>query len=309
MELTNTLNQDLQAFVIAFEGEETRADLAVVFANRFLSNLLFLNKPSPYATIGFGLRLSSMDNLRARQIANTAKDPTEVRRLVKEATREWIVDIQERMASPEIDPVLVWRDLYKYVKSTRKVFLTSPEAAAYKDNELVTSGALSYLFDSFLLNDGEIAEPGTAVPDGCLNEIGRLVSVHGVSERDYPLVAIIFALSWLNEFVARYWTKSSVPAETVLAAKKRFSALLEPIRPLLQRDNFPNLEALAAPASTILSDILMTWRKDFIRFMDSAVITTKKGQPQVSKETREKLSESIKGAIEKDLFGKKGRSR
>jgi len=205
--------------------------------------------------------------------------------------------------------VKAWKDYHTYLQSTRKVFLTRPERDAYKDNEAAPKAAIKFLFTEFLLNNQEIAEPGSLVPDGCVNELNRIVAAHGISDRDIPLRCIAVGVSWLYDYILRYWSTESVDASPIHAAKTRFASLLAPVRAWLDYSKYPTLESLSQEAATVLSQILMEWRKDFIRFKDTAIVSQMKGVPQVSKGTRDKLSESIKGAIEKDFLGKRSKAK
>lgn len=147
MDLLTTLRQDFRAFSLAFEGEEARADLAVVFANRFLSNLLLLDQRGVYVVLGFGLRVSATDNLKATQLKGTPKESIEAKNTIKEATRDWVSFVEEQLnQSGPLNAIAVWQRLHAYVNATRKAFLTIPEAMAYKDNEAATGIAINYLY-------------------------------------------------------------------------------------------------------------------------------------------------------------------
>lgn len=304
MDMAPVLRQDFKAFTLSIE--EGQIDLTVVFANRFLSNVVF-GADKRYTTLGYILRDLAVDTLKASQVGGEAQK-------ILKAGREKVLEaIAPLVEGANLDLVAAWKSYHGYVSKTRLALASKAEADAYTEMPEVAGEALKYLLDEFLLNERELAEPATVVPHGCFNEVSRLVTSHGVSEVDLPLIAILECLQWLYEYLPRHWesTVNNLSAEGhkayVAKVKTRFLAFLNPMRPLLDRSQFPNLEAVAAPASDILANILIEWRKEFIRYMEIGGVTERKKPVAISKETREKLSESIKGAIEKDVLGKKAK--
>lgn len=296
--------QDFKAYAVSFEGSQL--ELPIVFANRLLSNLIFHKDRSP-AVVGYALRVIAHENIRIEQISPEAKDAADSKKKAKDALREAIGALEGEIAVSPCDPAKSWLVLHKLLGSLRGISLTEPELNAYTVNPDYTGRAIRYLFREFLLNEGEMSLPGTVVPLGCQNELNRLISVSGIHERDLPFAAIVVALSWLHEYATRRADFDRGNEALAKRYKDKYAALLKPIEELLDEGKWDTLEKLAPKANAVLIEVLTEWRRDFIRFMDVPQPGQKRGAVQISRQTRDKISESVKGALERDLLGKKAR--
>lgn len=300
MDILKILAEDFRAFKLAFS--DSQHQMATILANRMISNVLFGND-NKLTLLGFVLRDAAQANLRADQVGGSApKD-------VADATGELIDSCEKALSSRGLDLLSVWQAEYKYLDAIRKCFLSEQERSAYSDNHEFTRDAIVYLYKQFLLNDKELGEPGTIVPRGCFNEASRILATSGADEREIPLIAILMATNWLYEYVERHWVEDGQEAEAkyVIAIKKKFQDMLKPVAPLLDVNKYPTLDSIAGASTDILGAILLEWRREFIRFMEASGPERKKEKVALSKEARGKLKDSMKGALERDLFGRKGK--
>jgi hypothetical protein len=125
MDILPILRQDFKAWTLAHA--ENRYDLMIVFANRFLSNMLFGDQRF-HATVGFVLRDVGVGNLKAQQSGSDAQV------VVRDATDNLIESLSALISVDKLDLVATWRAYHRYVSATRLAFASTSEKDSYKEN-------------------------------------------------------------------------------------------------------------------------------------------------------------------------------
>jgi hypothetical protein len=297
MSIESAIQQDFKAYQLAHT--DNRFDLATVFANRLLSNVL-LSQNKRLCLLGYVLREAAVINGRAEQSGGEAP------KTIAEATDTLLGSCDNAFSKKGLEILATWKAFHAFLVAVRPYYVTDQEKAAYTEDNSITSEAIKFLYEQFLMNRSELVAPGTQVPQGCMNEAMRLFAVFGVSDRDLPLLAILSATVWLYGFVAHRWQEEDVVEGTFVEAQRdRFFRLLDPASPLLDAVKYPTLDSLAEPATDVLCNIILEWRRDYIRFQEITTPGGAKPQAPISKETRGKVQESMRDALERDLFGKK----
>jgi hypothetical protein len=288
--LYEVTKQDFAAAKGAFDANDFQQ--MNILANRLMANVLFGDQKL-YAVFGFFMRGLASDFLAV------SRDSGLLEELRPKA--EVFLDKLERAFTPEIDLDLIWESYFEYEESTRKLHMTAVERKTYQDNAAFTAQAFRHLVAEFLA-ESAIFHQRSLVFKGFLQEADRLVRNHGADRPTLIFLLLIKALDWLNEYLRFSWSLPTGQLD-VDSFKSNLCPILNRVKEWHERSEGPPY----TEATTFLCDIILEWRRCFVRYGEPARQEQKIDLPP---EARKRIGDAIaqalyKGPEDKRKKGKK----
>jgi len=142
--------------------------------------------------------------------------------------------------------------------------VTPVERKVYKANRAFTAQGLAFLSRRFF-NDPFLSSRDGIMLKALITEADRLIRHHGAENNELVLFALMRALDWLDRYVAVAFSDADKTGS--------LESLKEDLIPLLEevRVWYASSEKLPYSRGTqILCNILLQWRKYFLRYMERA---------------------------------------
>jgi len=267
-----------------------------IYSNRLMGNVLF-GGPKLYVLPGFFMKNLALEFIRIggeSTIGQSLRPKADVFvSKLKDAFKE------------DIDLAAVWKSYFDYNEGSRKLHMSEVERIMYKDNIAFTGEAIDHLLKEFLFDGSSLFLEGNLLLKGILIEADRLVRNHGVDETHAIMLCLLIALDRFYDYAR---TACTSPREGLNSEvlKGVLAPFVDRIRGFHEVKSEPPFSA----ATEILCDIVLEWRRYFIRYMEL-------GKPSVAEESkvklpieaRKKIGETIAQALQKDLNSKGRKDR
>ena len=207
--------------------------------------------------------------------------------------------------STNLDVTELWTAYSKYIEETRKIFLSDIEKKNYHDNPEITKEMIEYMFKEMLKTNNNITDENSVILKGFQNELTRLIHVHGIA----PKEVLIFILIRVFDRYFDYALFSSLTQNKGVDKEqldKTISPFMDRIRDFHSISAKEEFSTLTPIASELICDIIIEWRKYFIKYLEIGRITQKESRKiELSEETKKKIGETLTTAFQKDIGGKK----
>jgi hypothetical protein len=287
-ELYEIVRQDFAAAALACnEGEYS---LMNVYSNRLMGNCVFGDRKE-FGLIGYFLKEIAIDFLKL----GTSSESQNALKPIASA----LISKLNAALKPELDLASAWDGYFAYVDSSRKLFVTDVEKKTYRDDKAFTASAVSTLARQFLRDEALFQESGQLLK-GILSECERLIRNHGAEDRDIVFSCLVTALDRLTDYL-----KLGSPIN-----QDAFKSAITPYLIRLTDWTAANEGAPFSIASDILSDVLLEWRRSFVRYTEIGRVTaTEERKIELPLEAKKRLGDTIAEALKKDLVQKKPKGR
>lgn len=286
-ELYEIIRQDFAA--VAAACSEDDYSLMNVYSNRLMGNCLFA-PGKEFGLIGFFLKDVAIDFLNLGTASESQK-------ALKPVASALISKLNDGL-KPQLELRSIWDGYFAYVDSSRKLFMTPIERRVYKDDKVFTALAVSRLAE-FLRDEIMFEEQGQLLK-GIASECERLIRIHGAQGREIVFNCLVSCLDRLTDYVK-------------LGCAKQANCMKDALTPWLDKITAWSEEKESSPykhASDILADLVLEWRRSFIRYADLPRATAKEERRiELPAEAKKRLGDTIAEALKKDLVQKKPKSR
>jgi hypothetical protein len=291
------LKQDFAAARAAFVDADFHQ--MNICANRLMSNVLFGGDDSDakYLAPGYFLRIIANDFLRIRDES--------IAKSVRQHAERFIGEI-DRGFNDELNLLVIWNGFFEYTEGKRDFSKTPVERRVYKDNRTFTARGLCFLSRK-LFDDPFRSGHESILLRALITEADRLIRNHGADNKELVLFTLFTALDWLD----RYFAIALSDAEkhgTAERVKDEINSYLKRINDWYSASEGPPYK----DATSILCDILLGWRKYFLRYMEqSKVSAIEERRVELPGQVRQRIGETIAQALQKDVSqkGLKGKKR
>jgi hypothetical protein len=270
-------------------------ELMNIFANRLMSNALFGDNKL-YSMYGVFIKEVAIDFLFLEKSV--------VEKIVPHG-KKFFNEILPLLDSTKIDVTKIWDIYYEYIKETRKFFILDVEKKNYLEDPEITRGMINYIFNEMLKTNENLLDENSVILKGFLNELVRLINVYGISQRDVIIFILIRVFDRYFDYAIFSSTSQSKGIDKELLDKK-ISPFMDRIRELYNISDKKEYSALTPIASELICDIIIEWRKYFIKYLEIGRIAQKESRKiELSEDSKKKISETIATALQKDIGGKK----
>ena len=280
MSVPNVLTQDLDAILNAFESEDFT--MMNILSNRFMSNSIFYEEENTFLpgfiskdiALTFGrLKAQSSD------VFSTAKADISP---VLEKVMSYYIDASKNSSD-------LWAVYLEYFLKIRDYTIKDFEKSAYKVDYDFTRLTFQWLMQFLDENKELLRHNKNRLLKGVLNEMDRVIRCHLGRIEDVVAISLVRSL----EFVYGYIIYEGSDTE-----RDKIYPFLDRVLVLLSAEKIDLNESL-----NVLNNILLEWRKYFIKFMEVSVTreyTLEKGI-ELPDDIKEKLSESIFKTLDEEI--------
>lgn len=289
--IKEVIQQDIAVAIRAFEGDNF--GLVNIMGNRLMSNLL-LGGQGDLMIFGYLLKEASteFENIRRRDRGRLEK--------CKEVGRKFLNDLHTMMKD-EVDAREAWGRYYEYEKRIVKYLPTDFELATYTENPRFTRDAALWLAKHLRENRGLLLKEKNRLLDGVLNELSRIINVHGPDQ--YSLVLHLLLSSLADYYKYLVHSGSNEWRGNITKKEEEFRQKIFPyLDEITSLDPESNPEELYGCANKILGDIAFKWRTCYINYMGVSEIEIVERGPRIEipEEAKEEITKTLKKAIEKE---------
>lgn len=293
-EIYKVLREDFAAVKGAFdEGDFAQMNIC---SNRIMANALFGDQ-SAYALPGFFLKELATELLKGSVSPGLDKK-------IRPFAKKFISEIEEAF-TPDVDFQRLWGCYSSYIQKTRKLSISAVEKKSYTDNPTFTHQALSRLVQEVFSGEVLFHERGVILKS-IIIEADRLIRNHSIQDRDLVLICLFQALDRLNDYF-RFACTSTGGGTVYSECMKSY------LTPFMERFKnwYDNPEDSPYPSgSDLLCEIILEWRRMFIRYQELGQATEKQGQRiELPPEAKKRIGDTIAEALQKDLGQKGGRNK
>jgi hypothetical protein len=285
-EFSRVIEQDLKAIQSAFDSDDFHS--MNVFANRIMANATFLSEGRLFGLIGYLLKDIALDyhiSLRGKSASTLVSAKTH--------GKDYLNWITKALEKKDITEDQLWERYYKYMCDIRTFMQDQHEQVAYTEENLPFVRHSYKWLIQFLNEEKEcLMNPKNMLLGGILSEINRIYKVHGWQLYDAYTYLLIQMLRRFYEYL-HYESTSEEGEFNSKLIEKRLFPYLDRINKALSNDKDVNVSEV----NSILWDLIVEWRIQYIRFMELPRQVVSKGV-EIPEELREKLSESITEALE-----------
>ena len=292
-EVYEATRQDFAAARAAFDDSDFQQ--MNICSNRLMANVLFGDEKL-YAVPGFFMKNLAIEFVRGGVDSTLARD-------LRPIAEAFIAKI-DKAFQPEVDLHLIWDAYFEYTENTRKLHMTPGERKTYRDNKAFSSRAFSYLASELLAGEALFHEHGFGLK-AFMTEADRIVRNHGVEKKDVVLLALIVALDRLNGYI-RVACSSASEGQNMDCVKSLLAPFVDRIKSWHERpEDLPY-----ADATGTLCDIILEWRKYFLRHLEPGrVAVSEQQQIELPADAKKRIGDTIAQALQKDLVGKRGKNK
>jgi hypothetical protein len=284
--LKTVLKEDLSAATEAFD----RSDFTTmnILANRFMGNTVFDDSLLNYCVIGFFAKNVSLDFLRIQADEDLLKKKSKM-------GKTCLAELKKSLEQDVFSPILAWNAMFKYKQSMRETFTPESERGVYSENVDFVNRCFGKL-TSLLKEEQEVLlMEQNLFLSGILNEMDRITRSHGMNYDHFAFFNIITAFEKLYRYL---WYSAFQPNGIINREKlqRDISPYIDQIVSF-REENKEEAEIIAT-ATTLISTILVSWRIQFILFME---IGLSKQPEQKRVELPEEAKKRIMEIITQDM--------
>lgn len=280
MDIRPVIKQDVKAAYSAFEDDNFR-DMNM-FANRIMSNAV-LSEDSRLALVGFFLK----EMVRIYAPMKARKD------LSTFSTAKSLGEAYIKSLKLKSDISKLWKQYYGFYDRVREHRQHEYEKESYKENIEFTHFALQWLIQKLSEDRNILFNKNNQFIHGILNEMDRILRVHGAELVDLYAWSLVKALQLYFDYVD-YFAED----EKTAVIEKSVFPYIDGIAKTLLKDAVDSKEVTA-----VLQRIIVDWRICFIHFMERPGFVPYEGEKKVpiTEETKKKISETVTKALEEKV--------
>lgn len=292
--VNEAIKQDIMAALKAFEKDDF--GFVTTMGNRVTSNSLIGDR-NELMVLGYLLREVGLEFS-----AIHSRDEKRIPRCKTYGQK--IIQSLLSMSDKKINPKELWESYYTYENSIRKYVPTDFELAVYKDNPDFTRKATLKLIDHMRKNKTVLLDENNQLLRGVLNELTRIINVHGLGKADAVFYILIQALRGYYEYLLYSEVKEG-KIDDKKALQGKIYPYIDRIINLFSGKNIDNLDHIYKNSIDILAELGVEWRNYFINYMEIIRTVPEERKIEIPKKAKEKIGETISRALEKEV--KKGK--
>ena len=288
------IKQDISAAIAAFEENNFR--FVNIMGNRVMSNLLIGGR-NDLMIFGYLLKEVSQEfeSIRIRYEKRLGD--------CKEIGEKFLKDLHSMVDDEKIGAKEVWKQYYDYEKEIIKYIPSEVELLVYKNNIDFTNQATSMLIHHLKENKQLLLEENNRLIGGILNELSRIINVHG---SELHVLVFYLLMNVLDDYY-KYLLYSKMK-DGVIENKDEFKNKIYPyIDKIINLFSDPNSEDFYEHSNKILGELGSEFRIYFINYMEperEVFVERRRPPVEIPKEAKEKIGEMIAEALEKEVKGR-----
>jgi hypothetical protein len=280
MDIHEVIEQDVKAAYLAFKDDNFR-DMNI-FANRIMSNAV-LSTDYRFTLVGFFLK-------EMARIYGPIKARKELSAF---STAKSLGDVYIKSINLEKSFNDLWEEYNQFYYRLGEHRLDEYEKGSYKKNVEFTRFAFRWLIEKLSGDRNIFFNENNHFVNGVLNEMDRIIRVHGGELIDLYAWSLVRALQLYYDYVD-YFGKDE---RKQIIEKSVFSYIDNITKALLKDTVDPN------EVTNLLQRIIVDWRICFMHFMERAELVPIEGEKkvQITEETKKKISETVTKALEEEV--------
>jgi hypothetical protein len=298
--LLSVLKDDLAAVSASIEKRDPNG--AVVFANRFMSNVFLFGEARNSNTllfVGETVRLLSEDLVEA---AGRLSDREGIPGDLNDVAQTYVATVGEHLPSLDVDFLTVTQAFYSFSRAIAPYQQAPPEKASYSATVELNGQVWRALGQILQSNAETILETRGNLLEGVLNEASRLVRVHSFDQKDLCFVLGMKSASLLNS----YYKYLSMPFEREPAPppfekiRAEQSELVQSIKRFLEALDKVGEQDAWSITRDFAAPLIRRWREFFVLYMDIP-----RPSPPVGINITQSPAPSVGSAKKAELEGKR----
>lgn len=285
------IKQDLSAAINAFEEENFK--YVNIMANRIMSNSLMGDNKNDYMIVGQLVKEISGEFGNINDVyKERIKD-------CKTIGSKFLKELQNYIEKEEYQVNELWESFYQYEKNIRGYFMTDIEIDSYDENLEFTRKVTIKLLKNLQDNKHILVDEKNVFLAAILNEISRIINVHGGEKQDF---IFYFMIKTLGQYYG-YLVFSETTRDGILKDEDRFKSKIYPyIDKIIEI--FSNIEELDLESVTeTLAEITIEWRKYILIYWEISK-PPKSQKKELPEEAKEVLNKALTGVFEGMIKGK-----
>lgn len=291
----DVVKQDLSAALKALDEDNFR--FVTIMGNRVTSNLL-IGERKDLMVFGYLLREvgHEFEAIKRRDEKRIGE--------CKEIGIEFLKGLRSIIIKESILSKEIWELYYEYENNIIKYIPDKIELSVYTSAPEFTEKATSMLVKHLDTNKDILVRENNQLIQGLLNELTRVINVHGLKRRDIVFYLLLQALSGYYEYLLYSETKAyTATIENKEEFKNKIYPYVDKIVDLISNFDTNSIEEMYNKTNEILGELCSEWRKFFLNYLD--IIKTKIVYPErreeiIPEEARKKIGETIAKALEEE---------
>lgn len=292
--MLDVIKQDFVAIKIAFERDSFE-DMNI-FCNRLMSNICF-HETKNLVLVGFMLREIAIEFINIRRDKASLE-------AAKKVGNEFVTKMKKVLDDESFDVVDLWKIYCDYENNIRSFLMNPIEKEAYRKDTEIARNVMANLINILISNKDLLLEKNNILLKGMINEIGRIIIVHGTEPFPLLFFSLIKGLDRCHDYVLFSFT-SHIELVDKESIKREVFPFIDRIATIKSVDLTSVPKDAYETASKILIDLIVEWRKYFMYHMDILRVVTEERKIEFSEEARKKISGIVAQALEKEVKGKK----
>ena len=279
-DILEVIEQDVKAAYSAFKNDDF-TDMNI-FANRIMSNALLSEDPR-FTLVGFFMKEMARiyGSIKARKDLSTFST-------AKSLGDVYIKSIKLKGSINEL-----WEQYHQFYNRVREHRQDEYEKDSYKENVEFTHSAFRWLIEKLSKDRNVLFNENNQFVYGVLNEMDRILRVHGEKLVDLYAWSLVKALQLYYDYID-YFSKD----ERIKVIEKSVFPYIDDITKTLTKDVIDPKEV-----TLLLQRIIVDWRICFIHFMERPrlVPVEREKRVPITEETKKKISETVAKALEEKV--------
>lgn len=246
------IKQDINAACKALEEDEF--DLMNIFANRITSNAYFIDNKR-LTLPGVLIKEVAFDFISLRKIKGDISS-------IKSIGKDFCDRLKKLIHEENVEIIGMWKSFYEYKTKVRKLQVTKIEQNIYTDNIEFCDAVITKLVTS--VNDEQLKKAvngETRLIKGFINEIGRVISVHGTKPSQLSFLILLKMLDRNIDYLTYMPKKADSDVEEIMKLAKQVFQFWSSSKSKKEDDIYTE-------ATDILGNLTILWRKKFISYLD-----------------------------------------
>jgi len=279
VDIYQVIEQDVKAAYSAFKNDDfTNMN---IFANRIMANAL-LDKDPRLTLVGFFLKEIARiyGPIKARKGLSTF------------STAKSLGDTYINSINLKADIAELWMQYHQFRNRIKEHRQDEYEKESYKENIEFTHLVFRWLIEKLSEERNMLFNPKNLFLRGILNEMDRIIRVHGVDLVDLYAWSLTKALQLYYNYMD-YFSEN----ERREVVEKSVFQYIDDINETMSKSKVAPQEV-----ALLLQRIIADWRMQYIHFMERprlVSIERQEGVP-ITEETKKKISETVAKALEEE---------
>jgi len=284
------IKQDISAAIKALDKDDFR--FINTMGNRIASNLL-IGERKDLMIIGYLLREIGLEFgiIKGKDEKRLGK--------CREFGRKFLRGLQSIISRDKINTKEIWELYYDYEDNVRKYIPMDIEISVYKDIPEFTGKTTSMLAKHLEANKEVLLRENNQLIGGVLNELTRVINVHGLERRDLIFYLLLQSLIGYYEYLLYSETRDG-SLENKEEFKKKIYPYVDKIVDLVSNFDSSDLEKMYNRSNEILGELCSEWRKFFINYMEIIRTYPERRVEIIPEEAKKKIGETIAKALEEE---------